>query len=343
MKRAFFFLSFLAVVALVSAQSLPRAIVLDSGLIYRKASFPSCHASTICQTAQGDLLVAFFGGSYEGAKDVCIWSCRFNRGAKSWSAPKCIATGKSVDNNQYPCWNPVLYRMPNNDIILFYKTGDYIPQWIGHTISSSDGGYTWSAPKNLPKGLLGAIKNQPITYGRRIIAPSSTEPAWQPHFEISTNKGRSWKKVSVPRDTTIIAIQPVILQLPNDTLMALCRTKNGYLAQTFSTNKGRRWSPMHLTNIPNNNSGIAAITLNNGVHAMVYTPLGLNPGSEFGPRTPLVLALSRDARHWTTVLTLESQPGEYSYPSIIQGEDGTLHIVYTYKRTHIKYANVLLK
>lgn len=318
------------------------AHVLDSGLVFRHAPFASCHASTICQTATGDLLVAFFGGSWEGCKDVCIWSCRKNCQAKSWTSPSQIANGQIDGGNQHPCWNPVLYRNPrNNEILLFYKTGEYIPQWIGHIMRSNDGGITWSADEKLSTGLLGAIKNKPIKVSRRLIAPSSTEPEWQPHFEISTNNGRRWIRVDVPKDTSIIAIQPAILTLPHDTLLALMRTKNGYLAQTYSSDKGRHWSPMKLTNIPNNNSGIDAMTLKNGLHVMVYTPLGLNPESEFGPRTPLVVAISQDGHNWKTVVTLESKAGEYSYPSVIEdNNDGTLHIVYTYQRTHIKYAHI---
>lgn len=342
MRRIFLFLGFVGLTFALSAQTLPKAAVLDSGLIYRQAEFPSCHASTICETAEGDLLVAFFGGSYEGSKDVCIWSCRKDKIAKSWTQPQRIANGRIDEYTQHPCWNPVLSRVPGKkgELMLFYKTGVYIPEWVGHIMRSTDGGRTWSEPQTLPKGLLGAIKNKPLCLGRRMISPSSDEPDWQPHFEISINRGLRWHRVNVPRDTSIIAIQPAILTLPNDTLLALMRTKNGFLAETYSTDKGRHWSKMRLTDIPNNNSGIDAMTLANGLHVMVYTPLGLNPGSEFGPRTPLVLALSTDGRHWSNVLTLEKGAGEYSYPSIIQGDDGTLHIVYTYRRTHIKYVHV---
>lgn len=321
-----------------------EARVIDSGLVYQTAPFPSCHASTVCQTAEGDLLVAFFGGSWEGCEDVCIWSCRKGAGEERWSAPQCVADGRRGDTAQHPCWNPVLYRLPGhgNEVLLFYKTGRYIPQWVGHIKRSADGGRTWGAAEPLPSGLLGAIKNPPIRHGRRLIAPSSTEPAWQPHFEIGNLRGRHWRKASVPPDTSIIAIQPALLTLPGDSLLALMRTKNGYLAQTLSADGGRHWSPLTLTDIPNNNSGIDAITLHDGRHAMVYTPLGLTPGSEFGPRTPLVLALSADGLHWHTLLTLEDAPGEYSYPTLIEGDDHTLHIVYTYRRTHIKYVHVAL-
>jgi predicted neuraminidase len=34
---------------------------------------------------------------------------------------------------------------------------------------------------------------------------------------------------------------------------------------------------------------------------------------------------------------LESQRGECTYPAIIQGKDGDLHITYTWNRTRIRY------
>ena len=40
--------------------------------------------------------------------------------------------------------------------------------------------------------------------------------------------------------------------------------------------------------------------------------------------------------------TLESDPGEYSYPAIIQGRDGDLHITYTWNRKTIRYVRVPL-
>lgn len=335
----------LAFAAHLQAQQLPKAVVLDSGRVFVRAPFASCHASTVCQTAEGDLLVAFFGGSWEGCQDVCVWLCRKPAGTAVWSQPVCVANGFVDSATQHPCWNPVLYKLPGRkgELMLFYKTGVFIPEWVGHVMRSGDGGRTWSAPETLADGLLGPIKNKPLQVGRRLIAPSSTEPAWKPHFEVSANRGRSWRRVGVPCDSSILAIQPAILQLGADSLMALCRTKNGFLAQALSADGGRHWQEMVLTNIPNNNSGIDAVTLSSGWHAMVYTPLGLTPGSEFGPRSPLVLAVSADGEHWHHLLTLESQPGEYSYPSIVEGCDGSLHIVYTFQRKQIKYAHVRME
>ena len=55
-------------------------------------------------------------------------------------------------------------------------------------------------------------------------------------------------------------------------------------------------------------------------------------------RTPLALALSSDdGQSWKIAKTLEDEPGEYSYPAIIQTGDGTVHITYTWKRQRIRH------
>ena len=318
--------------------------------LYDTASFPSCHAATIAAVPDGGLVAAFFGGSWEGCSDVCIWLCRKGRGDTAWSVPVAVATGAVGDSVQHPCWNPVLYQVPGRkgELLLFYKTGIYIKDWVGHLMRSRDGGRSWCEPETLGRhtggkgtfAYLGAVKNKPVNAGRRIVAPSSDESVrWQIHFEVSDDRGNSWRYIEVPSPDTIVSIQPAILKHRDGTLQALCRTKNGYLSTTYSHDGGLSWEPEMLTDIPNNNSGIDCTTLKNGLFAMVYNPAGKEPGAEFGPRTPLVLAFSRDGLHWHDALTLEEGAGEFSYPSIIES-DGALHIVYTWNRKKIKYVQV---
>jgi len=54
----------------------------------------------------------------------------------------------------------------------------------------------------------------------------------------------------------------------------------------------------------------------------------------------LNVAVSRDGKVWEAALVLESEPGEYSYPAIIQSSDGRVHITYTWKRQRVKHAVV---
>src|SRR5476651_89479 len=122
-KRILFFgvMLFCQVVNGVFAQTNPwRKGILVDEFLYEKASFPECHASTIAQTKTG-LVAAFFGGTKERNPDVCIWVCRHVNG--KWTSPQNVADGIQNDTLRYPCWNPVLYQIPNGELILFYKIG----------------------------------------------------------------------------------------------------------------------------------------------------------------------------------------------------------------------------
>ena len=70
---------------------------------------------------------------------------------------------------------------------------------------------------------------------------------------------------------------------------------------------------------------------------MVYNPMASGDNWWEG-RSKLYLAYSKDGENWQDILKLENQEkGEYSYPAIIQTENGEIYITYTYDREKIKY------
>ena len=60
-------------------------------------------------------------------------------------------------------------------------------------------------------------------------------------------------------------------------------------------------------------------------------------GAWAGSRSRLNVALSDDGDAWDAALMLEDQDGEYSYPAVIQGRDGLVHVTYTHRRTRIRH------
>jgi predicted neuraminidase len=337
-------LVYLAVAAGLNAQqpAVGGAAIVSSEFVAPTPPTASAHASTIVETPQG-LVAAWFGGTREGAEDVGIWLARRVNG--QWTAPVEVATGAHSDGRRFPCWNPVLFQMPDGSLRLFYKVGPAPARWWGMARTSRDAGRTWSDHERLSEGILGPIKNKPILLANgTIVSPSSTEsadtpPRWRVHFELSTDQGRTWTVAgprktagseATPSTTPIEAIQPSLLIHPGGRLQAIGRTRASRLFETWSDDAGKTWTPLALLALPNPNAGIDAVTLRDGRQLVVY-----NHTTE--GRTPLNVAISRDGKVWEPMLVLEREPGEYSYPAVIQTRDGLVHVTYTWQRRNIKH------
>ncbi|MEP6676737.1 MAG: sialidase family protein [Ferruginibacter sp.] len=326
---------------LFAQQKWKKGILVDE-FIFEKASFPQSHASTIAETPKG-LIAAWFGGTKEGNKDVCIWTSHYIN--KKWTAPLMAADGILSDTLRYACYNPVLYQEKNGDLLLFYKIGPNVAGWKGYMKRSKDNGYTWSEREALPDGYLGPIKNKPIMIGNELWCPSSTEKTgWKVHFEITKDFGKTWRKTDSLNDGKIIsAIQPSILIYKNKQLQILCRSKNKTINESWSHDNGKTWTAVKASTLPNNNSGTDAVTLKDGRQLLVYNhvkPADSLPNGK-GARTPLNVAISKDGKQWYASLVLEDSPiGQYSYPSVIQTKDGMVHIVYTWRRERIKHVTI---
>ncbi len=307
--------------------------IVSSEFIYEKAPFPECHASTIAETKEG-LVAAWFGGTAEKNKDVGIWIS--HRGQAGWSEVKEVANGKESDTVRYPCWNPVLFQMPEGPLVLFYKVGPSPSSWWGMRIESADGGKTWSKPTRLPDDIAGPIKNKPelLSDGRLLCGSSTEDKGWRVHMEWTKDAGRTWERTEPLCDgKSVSAIQPTILK-QGKSLVILCRPRSvRTILRAESADDGRTWSPLEPTELPSPGSGIDGVTLKNGQHLLVYNHTAAG-------RSPLNLAASSDGKTWQAAARLENEAGEYSYPAIIQSADGLVHITYTWKRQRVKHVVV---
>jgi predicted neuraminidase len=312
-------------ISVILAGAVFMSAIVHSENISRGAPHESCHASTIAGTA-GGLVAAWFGGTAEGEPDVGIWLARQDEGG--WSRPREVAR-----DDTHPCWNPVLFPREGGVLQLYYKVGPSPRDWWGMVMESSDEGRTWSSPRRLPDGILGPIKNKPVDLGGDVVlSGSSTEhDGWRVHMERSTDGGRTWTAGEpLNEGHELGAIQPTVLPHRDGAVQILCRSRQSRIAESWSEDGGVTWGPMTLMDLPNPNSGIDAVVLDDGRAVLVYNHATRGRGQ-------LNVAISPDGKSWKKVLDLEDQPGEYSYPAVIQTPDGRVHVTYTHRRESIKH------
>jgi predicted neuraminidase len=332
MRKILFFLLCFGMLTVGKAHG--QTDVLFTEFIFSKndVPFPSCHASTIAWTPDG-LVAAWFGGTHEKNKDVCIWLSWNSKG--KWSVPVETANGIQNEQLRYPTWNPVLF-YNEGKLLLFYKVGPSPSDWWGEMKTSVDNGKTWSAFSRLPDSILGPIKNKPVLLeDGRILCPSSSEDhGWRVHFEWTNDNGIFWHRTqALNSGDTLKAIQPTLLRHPGGKLQMLCRTKNDRIYTAWSVDKGETWTNLKPTGLPSNNSGIDAVTLKDGRQLLVYNHANLT--HDKGDRNRLNVAVSVDGVNWNAVTMLENDPdreAEFSYPAVIQTPDGLVHITYTWNR-----------
>jgi len=184
-------------------------------------------------------------------------------------------------------------------------------------------------------------KNKAVVIGNRIILPLYSDGFSFSLMAITDDFGKTWQ-FSEP----LVGpgnIQPSIAKKADGTLVAYMRD-NGpppkRLHISESKDNGMTWSPVRDSELPNPGSGADVVTLSNGHWVLAYND------TEKG-RHSLAVSISTDEGNswsYTGHLELDSSGEKLSasYPSIIEGHDGTLHAVYSFTCRNIgetiKYA-----
>ncbi len=322
-----------------------RPVAIERQFVFESAPFPASHASTIVRLRDGSLLAAWFGGSGEGAADVAIWSSRRRFGR--WSPPRELAREPQVAT-----WNPVLFHTRDGRLWLYYKFGPNVGTWTGARRWSRDDGRTWSAVEHLPAGWYGPIRAKPLVLGDgTVVSGSSVESydSWAAWIERSVDGGRTFARIGpivVPRrfDRPLAAesrfgiIQPSVVAITRTHLRLYARPtlRIGRVCVSDSYDAGRTWTPAHPIGVVNPNAAIDAVMLRDGRTVLAFDDSAT-------ARSPLAVAVSADGEHFTRFATLDSGPGEYSYPAMIVDRDGGLDITYTWRRQRIRFAHIRLR
>ena len=123
----------------------------------------------------------------------------------------------------------------------------------------------------------------------------------------------------------------------------LLRSTEGFILRSDSVDDGESWCPAYSTGMPNNNSGIDLVHMDDGRICLVMNPVGNSPGRCNGLRSPISVYVSCDnGETFRQMLHLELNSGEYSYPAIIS-RGNKLYISYTWNRTKIAFWEIELE
>lgn len=319
--------------------------------------FNNCHASTLVR-AGDDLLCAFMAGEREAAPDMSIWLARMD--GNGWSDPVRV---KSV--YRLPHWNPVLHR-DGERLYLFYMVGPSVPLWYAMVAESDDWGRTWSPSREAVPGdhtpRVTSRNKLLVARDGRWFGPCSveTEKYWDSYVDVSVDKGATWETHPIPINhdveklvgggewtglgegalwenelSTVLAwdgiIQPTLWESEAGFFHALMRSTRGRIYRSDSDDGGRTWCSAYPTDLPNNNSGIDLVRLDNGVLVLVCNPV---PGN-WTSRSPLSVFLSDDnGRTFGERVDLETRDGEYSYPAVV-ADGNVADVSYTHNRRTI--------
>lgn len=299
----------------------------------------SCHASTVLPLDDGSVIAAWFGGTAEKDNDVEIFVAVRSADGK-WSEPAAVTEKDDIAH-----WNPVLYERADGRIILYYKYGREIPDWITKYIELDRSGRPLTAPAVLvpgdTSGGRGPVKNKCLKLKNgTLLAPASTEQKhrWIPFIDRSFDDGITWERcenMERPKykGRFVGLIQPTLWEDAEGGVHAFMRSDAGAIYRSDSADGGATWSKPARTRLPNNNSGIDLTSDGKGNVWLVYNPVGEN----WGVRHPLSLAVSTDnGRHFSEILVPEPGCGEFSYPAIAF-RNNTLFITYTHRRKQIVF------
>lgn len=148
----------------------------------------------------------------------------------------------------------------------------------------------------------------------------------------------NWKGYPVANSNYLV--QPSVVRPAPDRqfLKAFFRDRRAeHIYSASSNDEAYSWTTPKKTVLPNNNAAIQASMLSSGNMAIVFNPTTKG-------RNQIRIAVSKDGGEtWPSYRDLEYTPlngeksVEYSYPSLLQTQDGYIHVSYTYNRETIKY------
>lgn len=324
------------------------------------------HASFIERIPSG-YAVAWFSGDGEGGSGVGIYTSVKGPGlSDNWSTPELVAreVGFSMQNPV------LLYDPDTKKLHLLHTCQEarIAKQQIGYALHQQQTARIWHHISGVQDGILEFHKIQEFPHGpgifdrNRILRdPNGDGWLFPVYYTLSDYKTDDYSAILRLRQGSLSfdeelrpegwlagLVQPTIVALSTGKdLIAFFRDrKKANIFWSNSTDGGRAWSRAEATQLENNNAGIHATAVANGsVIILVFNPihrrryrLSVAVSFDKGRSWPIFRDLechlchgsNGDVQRKTSARSGNNHGPEYSYPSILEGGDGNLHITYTW-------------
>jgi predicted neuraminidase len=310
---------------------------------------PSVHSATAVPISHGRLLAVWYGGSREGAKDVVLFSAVYDPAASGWGPESEVTSREETasDLGRYikKLGNPVLARDAGGRLWLFYVSVS-VGGWSGSALNlrfSEDEGRTWSPARRLVTSPF--LNVSTLVRGPAVSFEDGT--LGLPVYHELLGKFGELLRLS-PEGEVLFktrishgysSLQPFVVPFARTEAVAFLR-RSGWspprVLRAETSDGGLHWSRPAPSPLPNPDAAIAALRLGDGRLLVAFNESEID-------RSRLSIAESSDRgrsfRRWVELeppeVSDDSSPPELSYPWLVEGSNGELHLLYTWNRRRI--------
>lgn len=240
------------------------------------------HAANLTVLNDGTLACVWFGGSMEGRSDINVFMSRLAPHGHQWSEPVQLSSDPARSEQ-----NPILCVMPNSQLWLLHtaQTSGHQDTSVVRRRISLDNGLSWGPTEDLKGSPKGTFVRQPIKIqndGSWLLPIFRCKPvpgkAWDGSLDDSavlrsTDQGASWQLIEVPGSLGCVHMN--IVSASNTAqdrhLLAFFRSRwADHIYITRSDDGGLTWQVPQPTTLPNNNSSVQALRLQDGRLAIIF-------------------------------------------------------------------------
>lgn len=305
---------------------------MKSEFVYNPENFAGhSHAATMA-IHNNELYMSWYVYKDKEHENGQIVVTKFNKQKNEWPKANFIFPSLSLSSTG----NPVLFsyqgRLNLFFVILkgtYWDTAQIVHSYFDEKTN------TWSNPNtvNTEKGIM--IRHRPVCFNGYGVVPAYNEKTMETILYKFSDQAHSWEEHSKFSGEYI---QGDIVTYNQFEWQMYLRAagKNSKVMKAMSANSGKSWNVARATNLHCPLSGIAAIKLNSG------NILLCNNNTERHKRTPISLSLSntKGATFDLGTWHVDETDIELSYPTLIQEEDGLIHLAFTFNRKMIKHISM---